>query len=90
MSLAQHVSSIEGPDRLELPNGIEADDDDFNHPLIVPRASHKAVRRVISYDAFPPPHEDEVHHVNAVSAYKFSTTYRAGIIYQYALGFKAR
>ncbi|CZS96452.1 probable MFS transporter [Rhynchosporium agropyri] len=48
MSLAQHVSSIEGVDRQEL--------------LIEP--SH-TVRRVLSYDAFPPPVEDLPDHIPA-------------------------
>jgi len=84
MSLAQHVSSIEGPDRLEVPTGSEDGDDDHddfaNHPLLS-RASHKTVRRVISYDAFPPSNEDEILGVNSVSAYKFPTAYRAGMEY---------
>src|SRR4051812_45706329 len=48
MSLAQHVSSIEGVDKQEL--------------QIEP--SH-TVRRVLSYDAFPPPVEDLADHVPA-------------------------
>ena len=56
MSLAQHVSSIEGPDRFELPIGTE---DDLHNPLL-PLLGHKTVRRVISYDAFPPSNDDEI------------------------------
>jgi len=76
MSLAQHVSSIEGPDRLELPIGTE---DDLHNPLL-PLLGHKTVRRVISYDAFPPSNDDEIP-LNAVSAYKFSDAHRAGTVF---------
>ena len=56
MSLAQHVSAIEGVDRQELE--IE--------PTLV-------VRRVLSYDAFPPPVEDQADHI---PAYVISTAQR--------------
>jgi hypothetical protein len=62
MSLAQHVSPNEGVDR-EL------------EPLIGPECTH-VVRRVLSYDLFPPEHvEDQADHI---AAYKVSTAKRAG------------
>ncbi|KAL2069361.1 hypothetical protein VTL71DRAFT_15699 [Oculimacula yallundae] len=57
MSLAQHVSAIEGVDRQEL--------------QLVPShtvgsiRSVRSVRRVLSYDAFPPPVEDLADHIPA-------------------------
>lgn len=62
MSLIQHVSSIEGVDR-EPPSDA----------LILPV---KAVRKVLSYDAFPRPHEDDLH--PSVAAYKVSVPKRIG------------
>jgi len=63
MSLAQHVSSIEGVDRQPPSTDPELDDS-------------KQVRRVLSYDAFPPPQgPEQIHHLHA---YKISTAKRAG------------
>jgi hypothetical protein len=63
MSLAQHVSSIEGVDRLPPATDAELE-------------GSKQVRRVLSYDAFPPPQrQEQTHHLHA---YKISTTKRAG------------
>lgn len=62
MSLIQHVSSIEGVDR-ELPPDVDD-------------APGKTVRRVLSYDAFPRPSEDDLQ--PSVAAYKVSTLKRAG------------
>jgi hypothetical protein len=65
MSLAQHVSSIEGVDR--HPTEWLSPDD--------PEPS-KAVRRILSYDAFPPSQNED--HLDHVAAYKVSATKRAG------------
>jgi hypothetical protein len=63
MSLAQHVSSNEGVDRELL------------EPSIGPECVH-VVRRVLSYDVFPPSQvEDEADHI---PAYKVSAARRAG------------
>jgi len=63
MSLAQHVSSNEGVDRQLL------------EPSASPECSH-VVRRVLSYDVFPPSQvEDQADHI---PAYKISTARRAG------------
>jgi len=65
MSLAQHVSSTEGIDYQRL------------EPSIDPQySSTKVIRRVLSYDAFPPAQiEDQADHT---AAYKVSTARRAG------------
>jgi len=75
MSLAQHVSSIEGSDRVDLANLPE---DDPSNPLLPHTSSNKTVRRVISYDAFPPAVENDLQVVNNIPAYKVSNTQRAG------------
>jgi len=60
MSLTQHVSATEGTDRQPL----LADPEDF-----------KPIRQVLSYDAFPPPEEEQNDHL---AAYKISAFKRAG------------
>jgi hypothetical protein len=64
MSLAQHVSSIEGADRHGMEDNGPAD---FQ--------PSKALRQVLSYDVLPP---DIVRQVDNVAAYKVSATKRAG------------
>jgi hypothetical protein len=63
MSLAQHVSSIEGVDRNPLGSSSDSD-----YPALI--------GQVLNYDAFPPPQiEDKADHI---APYKVSTTRRAG------------
>lgn len=62
MSLIQHVSSIEGVDREPAPD-------------VTPG---KTVRRVLSYDAFPRPNEDDLQ--PSVAAYKVPLAKRIGMV----------
>jgi hypothetical protein len=62
MSLIQHVSSIEGVDREPPPDAI------------IPPG--KTIRKILSYDAFPRPNEDDLQ--PSVAAYKVSLPKRIG------------
>lgn len=69
MSLAQHVSSIEGSDRLL------AEDEPA---LLGSSAGFGSIRRVLSYNAFPSTSEVQLQQSQNVTAYKVSETQRAG------------
>lgn len=62
MSLIQHVSSIEGVDREPPPDAV------------IPPG--KTVRKVLSYDAFPRPNEDDLQ--PRIAAYKVPLAKRIG------------